>query len=942
MSMSTSQELIYYSSRFAAAPNDFTDDAVMSAQQRKDFLTHYAAHLEQAYALSEKPQKVVEPTAAEMALPRLDAVACEPRYSCELRFDTMQASLQPVVGNYRHWSLYTQKVTVENGALLFLRDDLPPTPAAGYRLENRGRLKRLRFSFYMDSAYAVETFGKVGDVSPGRVVELRCGVRDVVKLGLYANGELVARLGDRCPYHPQNTVVGAFAFDGWQTVELVLHDTTYDVALNGVWVNDLPLSFDGDPDLLFVDCGMFHVGEWQFRPELLEIGDEYVEEFFEKETKTYPQSRPVGEVSLPYAVGGHANRDCALVMEKTFTIDTSFAQAVLAVTSLDPGGRVYLNDELVAEIDGFDSLFPDVTAVLRQGENHLKLVVDPRAPQSLYNWHRQQDNYIGWFCDAVSLRLTNAVSIQNVKADTLSVESGKVRCRLQATVSVPCKLQVYLQPIWPEKGEETRIGAFFAEGAVDRTLTFAADAWTPEAPKVYAIRVEALVDGRPVDDAVIETGFRTIEQKNGELHLNGKRITLTGALTMQLLPPHEETPVTHVCPHSWQVVWQLMMTKAMNGNTLRLHVLGYGNNDRRFARYADRLGVLLIWTTRYVDSVEQMQFQSGWAAEQAYLAQIRPLTNHPSIIMWEGANEYHPTLDDIDRICDAFVPAVKSVDTTRLICPISHLYYAGDFYGTPGCAYYNDAGTADHTGAPATASPYWTDPLVVRSAHPYCILLGYGSAWSDLREQKWSLQPELLQNRQRAYLATEYAIVGRANPHVPEAADYFNSYSYEFPDEKPLGFEITWDDWKLSQAWQALAAYYSTKQLRLQDTDGMLWCCLMSGANDGGYMKPPIDMYGYPKLAFYTLRETFSPLCVMSADVEPLKAPGFEISPVVLGTKAGVRYRVTVTLTDESGNEVDHCDYGDVIGREQRTALPSWQPTITQDGYYCLVYSFSE
>ena len=64
----------------------------------------------------------------------------------------------------------------------------------------------------------------------------------------------------------------------------------------------------------------------------------------------------------------------------------------------------------------------------------------------------------------------------------------------------------------------------------------------------------------------------------------------------------------------------------------------------------------------------------------------------------------------------------------------------------------------------------------------------------------------------------------------------------------------------------------------------MLWCCLMSGANDGGYMKPPIDMYGYPKLAFYTLRETFSPLCVMSADVEPLKAPGFEISPVVLGT----------------------------------------------------------
>lgn len=942
MSTSYSHEFIYHSSRFTAACNDFTDDAVMSAAQRKEFLQRYAAHLSAAYALPEQPQKVVEPAVAEMALAQLDAVVCEPHYSRELRFTTMQASLQPVVGAYRDWSLYTQKVAVKNDTLVFGRDDLPPTPAAAYHLQNRGRIKRLAFSFYMDGAYAVDTFGKVGDVSPGRVVELRYGVSDVVKLGLYANGELVARLSDRCPYHPQNTVIGRFAFDAWQSVELVLHDTTYDVALNGEWTSGLPLSCEQDPDLLFVDCGMFHVGEWQFHPELLEIGNERIEDFFEKETKTYPQTEPIGEVSLPYAVGGYANRDKAIVMEKTFTIDVPFAKAKLSVTSLDPGGRVYLNDELIAETDGFDSLLPDVTAFLRQGENRLKLVVDPRAPQSLYNWHRQQDNYIGWFCDTVSLTLINRIEITDVKAETLSVESGKVRCRLQANVSAPCKLQVYLQPIWPEKGEEIRIGSFAADQAIDRTLTFAADAWTPESPKLYAVRVEALVDGQPVDDMVIETGFRTIEQKNGELRLNGERITLTGALTMQLLPPHDEAPMTHVCPHSWQVAWQLMMTKAMNGNTLRLHVLGYGNNDRRFARYADRFGVLLIWTTRYVDSVEQMQFQPTWVAKDAYLAQLRPLLCHPSIIMWEGANEYHPTLDDIDRICEEFVPAVKSVDSTRLICPISHLYYAGDFYGTPGCAYYNDAGTADHTGAPATASPYWTDPLVVRSAHPYCILLGYGSTWDFLRDQRWSHQPELLQNRQRAYLATEYAIAGRADPHVPEAAEYFNIYSYEFPDENVLGFRVTWDEWQLSQAWQALAAFYSTKQLRLQDTDAMLWCCLMSGANDGGYMKPPIDMYGYPKLAFFTLRELFSPLCVVSADVEPLKAADFAITPVVFGTKLGKTYTVTVTVTDEAGNELDRHVYDGVIGRNGRTDLPAWQPQVTEDGYYRIAYSVTD
>ena len=641
---------------------------------------------------------------------------------------------------------------------------------------------------------------------------------------------------------------------------------------------------------------------------------------------------------MPHAVGGYDQRDHTLILEKEFTADPC-ERAVLTVTSLDPGGRVYLNNRRIAETDGFDTLSLDVTAALQAGRNVLRLEVDARGPQSLYNWHRQQDNYIGWFADTVTLALHNRVVIETPLVDTLSVEGGKIRARVRTAVSAPCKLQVYLQPLYPTVGEETRIGSFAADGAVDRTLTFAATPWTPADPTVYAVRVEAWLDDVAVDDAVTETGFRVIEQKNGDLRLNGQPLVMTGALTMQLLPPHEETPLTHICPHDGQVAWQLMMTKAMGGNTLRLHVLGYGNNDRRFARYADRLGVLLIWTTRHVDSVEQMQYQPYWAAKDAYLEQIKPLRNHPSIVMWEGANEYHPTLSDIDRICEEFVPAVKSVDTTRLICPISHLYYAGDFYPTDGCAYYNDAGTADHNGNPATASAYWTDPLVVRSAHPYCILLGYGTPWANLRSQNWSHQPELLNNRTRAYVASEYAVIGRPDPTVPEAAAYFNDYSYEFPDEDVLGFRFSKQEWLPSQAWQALAAHYATKQLRLQGADGMLWCCLMSGANDGGYLKPPIDMYGYPKLAFYALREMFAERLITTADVDPIKENGFAVRPVVFGTKRGERLTVTVTATAEDGREVARTVYESVVAADRRTDLPPWQPTLPADGYYRLTYT---
>ena len=934
--MNGTHELIYYKSG-KAAPLDFTDDAVLTPSERRAFLDRYAAFVEKAYDLPSQPTKVIDPSEADALAAAFEQNAVYPQLTETVVFDRMNGSLQPTVGRYRGWQLYTAAARVEDGTLVFDRKEVAPTPSAAYRLPG-GRLKHLSLTFTVSGEYAVDGFGKVGDVTPGKTVELRCGVRDVVKLGLYASGEVVARLAHQCPYHPQNVVVGHFAFDRPQKLELWLDTATYTVKVGDEISQNLPLSYEGDPDLLFADSGMFHVGDWRITPELLETATATVTDFFLPEAGETPPAESLGEVKLPFAVGGYANRDKRLILEKDFAVSAG-RQATLEVTSLDPGGRVFINGRLAAETDGFDRLCLNVTELLQEGNNRLRLEVDPRGPQSLYNWHRQQDNYVGWFCDTVKLTLVNRVAIDQPTVETLSVEGGKVRARVRTAVSAPCKLQVYLRPLFPTSGEEIRIGAFAAEGAVDRTLTFTAAAWSPETPIVYALRAEALVDGVAVDDAVVETGFRMIEQKNGELRLNGERLVMTGALTMQLLPPHEETPITHICPQDGQVAWQLLMTRAMGGNTLRLHVLGYGNNDRRFARYADRLGLLLIWTTRHVDSVEQMQFQPHWAAREAYLEQIRPLRSHPSIVMWEGANEYHPTLSDIDRICEQFVPAVKAVDATRLLCPISHLYYAGDFYPTDGCAYYNDAGTADHNGNPATASPYWTDPLVVRSAHPYSILLGYGSPWADMREQAWSGQPELLQNRKRAYLASEYAIIGRPDPTVPEAATYFNAYSYEFPNEDVLGFRFSKEEWRPSQAWQALAAHYTTKQLRLCDADGMLWCCLLSGANDGGYLKPPIDMYGYPKLAFYALREMFAKRLVTAADVDPIKSDGFAVAPVVFGTKRGERLTVTVAIADESGREIARTTIADFPAAEGRTDLPVWHPSLPTDGIYRITYT---
>lgn len=174
-------------------------------------------------------------------------------------------------------------------------------------------------------------------------------------------------------------------------------------------------------------------------------------------------------------------------------------------------------------------------------------------------------------------------------------------------------------------------------------------------------------------------------------------------------------------------------------------------------------------------------------------------------------------------------------------------------------------------------------------------------------------------------------MIGRQNPHVPEAGEYFNPYSYEFPDEVSLGFSTTPDQWRQSQAYQALAAACTVRRMRQLGVDGMLWCCLMGGANDGGYLKPPIDFYGYPRLAFYTLRDGYAPLTAASDDVNVVKAAG---SPSRRSCTARLRGRATPSPSP-SGTRRAQSAPGSrwkPVGGAEKVCFPAMAPELPPRG----------
>ncbi|MBQ9937359.1 MAG: hypothetical protein IJO86_03415, partial [Oscillospiraceae bacterium] len=187
---------------------------------------------------------------------------------------------------------------------------------------------------------------------------------------------------------------------------------------------------------------------------------------------------------------------------------------------------------------------------------------------------------------------------------------------------------------------------------------------------------------------------------------------------------------------------------------------------------------------------------------------------------------------------------------------------------------------------------------------------------------------------------TEYAIIGRQNPNTPECKEYFNDKSYEVGDENVLGFKFKTEDWRQSQAYQALAAKAATQILNLKGADGMLWCCLMSGANNGSYLKPPIDCYGYPKYSFYTLKESFLKKQVFSKSVDVLKGSSFSLEPVVMGLKEGEKVSVTAEVLNENGEAVTSKKYNDVVGNSDKTVeLEKFDVNLNSDGYFSVRYT---
>ncbi len=655
------------------------------------------------------------------------------------------------------------------------------------------------------------------------------------------------------------------------------------------------------------------------------------------------------EVDLPSVHGGLREKEEDYYLRKKVTVG-DFERATLMLETLDPGGEVWINGQVVAVIHNRNPVELDVTQYLKQNnENLIAVRVNPykmRYPMV----HSPSDPYIGWFLGRTSLLLSNKCMIKNVQVHTINVgdpaiQSNKIYIQYNGSGYFQGSIELNYYPWFPVDGNKIATSKREievkpqVENEYDIELPVKSPAyWSCNSPILYKIEV-ILKDkkGLPIDDYVTTTGIRTVEQKNGDFYINGVPEMLNGSQIMGLRTPIETISKNNRCVPANNVAEDLLLIKKMGANMLRMHVHAEkdttdGINDPRYAEMADQLGIYLIWQT-----AGWMREGEAWNVDfDGYPKYMKQVYNHPSIVMWEASNhpnrfKTHNTFDT-DNYISKIYHVISSADQSRLISPTTfwqHTHYS------------NYDGTLDYQGNKIQAVPEFMAELVTRGSQD--AYTGYGNDWSVLRKAPNRWASSCLQAKDKAYFNFEHEeSAGQPNWNLCKGQPYYLLQSYEWNyDEGSIGRKLTTLEWRASQAWQAFSAWESMKKQILLGYDGFSWCCLESGANMGTYQKPLIDSFGHPKLAYYTNKLVFQRTWAASNNVDVVYGPADMITPVInhLGDKIHVDLKIE--LQDINGKILYKKNLKDIELSEGNSAkqLDGFRFSKVKDGIYVIKYN---
>ncbi|HOX29040.1 MAG TPA: glycoside hydrolase family 2 TIM barrel-domain containing protein, partial [bacterium] len=509
----------------------------------------------------------------------------------------------------------------------------------------------------------------------------------------------------------------------------------------------------------------------------------------------------------------------------------------------------------------------------------------------------------------------------------------------------------------PEKGKTFTINALIATNRVpwsqriEKSIQIPKpEPWSPGSPNLYELRV-TLVDsnGRELDDTASTFGVVTLEDRDGELFVNGERYRIRGVLETHSFPPERDDDLRCIAPPDKWIVQDILDNKKANVNMMRFHPAeGLGTNYSRWLDFADQLGMFVIWSPR-------QWFHWGNRSEEEFSPLIESnlepsmirTRNYASVFAWEGGNEtyYNDEIwdDRARKFADEFYNLAESLDPSRFILPISFWYaqFEGkaDFYKIDP----NRGNELTWPGSGRSPLSFWA-PNVFWDVHPYP---GWYGSWAEIW---WGAGKGDSYKKDKIFFISEFGAEGMPNWDLYKNERYYhaweNSASSAAKHEKNrLGRNLGFDEWEISQAYQALVMHNAISVYRTEDADGLAICTGAEGRHNGRYFKGIRDMYRRPKLAYYATRTAYSPLFVEGLNGDIILSSSDSVEPVVVNDGPAADVNIEVVFKDMSGKVVDRQTIKNVVmlgAANVRPGVKIKPENLVSGNYYSVEYIVSD
>ena len=313
--------------------------------------------------------------------------------------------------------------------------------------------------------------------------------------------------------------------------------------------------------------------------------------------------------------------------------------------------KVFLNGQFLGNHYGGSTPFcVELTEALIAGENWLMLCVNnrrtrDRVPMQNTDWF----NYGGIYRE-VALYETSATVIRDF---FVALEAGEIVVRVR--VDGPADTARFRLP---ELGIDAPVA--LSDGQGEARIAADPELWSPEAPKLYEVELEA--EGDRVTDRV---GFRCIERRGTEIYLNGAPLFLRG------ISVHEDDVTLGKVTDEADIRRRFAHARELGCNFLRL---AHYPHHELAARIADETG-LLLWEEIPVYWAIDFENPATYADASNQLRElIRRDRNRASVIIWSVGNE-NPDTDARLTFMKGLADLARAEDPTRLTaaaCLINH------------------------------------------------------------------------------------------------------------------------------------------------------------------------------------------------------------------------------------------------------------------------------